>query len=291
MIFSGGRCVTRPPVFFWRLALLLLPLSLLSCLSLLHSPTERMLATARSHALRPTYLTQNGFSLLALTRQPAVANRLLVVYLEGDGLAWLDRHHLSADPTPRDSLVLGWMLQEPAPAAVYLGRPCQFLDDAVAECPFRYWSSHRYAPEVVTAMSGAIDTLKRTVQAERVGLVGYSGGGTIGALLAAQRSDVAWLVTVAANLDLAAWTSHHQVSPLPHSGNPADFADRLSVVPQFHFVGELDKQVPPAIVRAYAERLPASTVTVRQIPGFDHVCCWVDKWPELRKMVPFLKGL
>lgn len=243
---------------------------------------------ARAHGLVSTVVTQQGFSLLALLKKPITPTRLLVVYLEGDGFAWINRYRLSPDPTPKNSLVLALMVQDPNPAVLYLGRPCQYLGEAVADCPSQYWSSHRYAPEVVAAMGGAIDTLKQSVQAEEIILVGYSGGGTIGALLAAQRADVRGLITVAANLDVAAWTAHHQVSPMPHSWNPVDFAQGLANVPQFHWAGKQDQQVPPAILHAYLRHLhnPVA-VTVQEVPDFDHACCWVSSWPTWLAKVPF----
>ncbi|MBF0401383.1 MAG: alpha/beta hydrolase [Magnetococcales bacterium] len=280
--------VHRSALLWRRLWVVVLSCTLSACLPLFYSRTEQVLAMARTHAVQPVVLTAHGFSLLALLKSPTSPGRLLVVYLEGDGFAWLDRRHLSPDPTPKNPLVVKLMLQDPYPAVAYLGRPCQYLDAAVEGCDSRYWSSHRYATEVVTAMSEAIDTLKAMVQAEQVGLVGYSGGGTVGALLAARRQDVTWLVTVAANLDVAAWTAHHQVSPMPQSLNPVDFAAALAAVPQMHFVGEADRLVPESILHSYGHHLPAPhSFTVQKVPQADHVCCWVADWPALLTQIPF----
>ncbi|MEO5339825.1 MAG: hypothetical protein H7837_04810 [Magnetococcus sp. MYC-9] len=285
---GAGGLAARPSASGWRVVLLLVPLLFCSCLSLLHNRTERALALAEAHGLSSVTLEQNGFSLLTLLRAPPVPHRLLVVYVEGDGVAWLDRYHLSPDPTPREPLVLEMMLQDPHPAVAYLGRPCQYLERAVSGCANRYWSTHRYAPEVVAALGGAIDRLKQRLHSEEVGLVGYSGGGALAALLAAERRDVAWLITVAANLDLTAWLRHHQLSPMPASRNPADFAERLARLPQYHFVGEEDERVPAGVVRAYADRLLAPTaLTVRAVPRADHACCWAAQWPALLAQVPF----
>lgn len=288
MTICPGGPLTDPPGFFLRMVLVALLALLPACMTLFHSRTEQTLAMARAHGLMPTVLTQQGFSLLALVKKPTTPTRLLVVYVEGDGFAWQDRHHLSSDPTPKKPLVLGLMVQDRSPALLYLGRPCQYLEAAVETCLPQYWSSHRYAPEVVAAMSGAIDTVKQTMQAEQIMLVGYSGGGTIAALLAAKRQDVTGLITVAANLDVAAWTAHHQVSPMPHSWNPVDFAEGLAKIPQFHLVGEQDQQVPAAIVQTYVRHLPDPVaVMVQRVPDFDHDCCWVAAWPTWLAKVPF----
>ncbi|MBF0161071.1 MAG: alpha/beta hydrolase [Magnetococcales bacterium] len=280
------RC---PPGFVVRwLPVVLLCLCLPACTSLLQSRTERTLALARAHGLQSIVLHKGGFSLLALFKKTTSPTPLLVIYVEGDGVAWLDRSRLSPDPTPRDPLVLRLMVQDPNPAVGYLGRPCQYAEEGVHACPDRYWSSHRYAPEVVAAMGAAIDQMKEHLQSAEIGLVGYSGGGTVAALLAAERRDVRWLITIAANLDVAAWTRHHQVSPMPHSANPVDVADRLGPIPQWHFVGAEDERVPEVVLQSYLSHLPSpNAATLQRVSRMDHECCWEKAWPALLAQVPF----
>ncbi|RME32557.1 MAG: alpha/beta hydrolase, partial [Gammaproteobacteria bacterium] len=151
-------------------------------------------------------------------------------------------------------------------------------------CAPRYWSTHRYSEEVIAAMDRAIDRLKVVLGMEgsRLLLIGYSGGGQVAALLAARRNDVAGLLTVAANLDHAAWTAYHDDTPLTGSLNAAVEAPRIARLPQRHLAGEEDEVVPPAIAFAYARRLgPKGGSTVTILPGFDHRCCWIREWPAL----------
>lgn len=145
-----------------------------------------------------------------------------------------------------------------------------------------FWTSHRYGRRVLDSMSEALDGALATAGARTLILVGYSGGGTVAALLAARRSDVRGLITVAANLDHAAWTSHHGDTPLDGSLNPADFADALRAVPQAHFAGEDDDVVPLAVVRSFTRRLQDATSSrLVVVPGADHRCCWLEAWPTL----------
>lgn len=101
------------------------------------------------------------------------------------------------------------------------------------------------------------------------------------ALVAARRDDVKCLVTVAAPLDIAAWTDSIGVSRLRHSLNPADVAARLKYLPQTHFRGMADQTVPPLS----ASRFLASVPTARVIDRieFDHQCCWLRDWALLRE--------
>jgi pimeloyl-ACP methyl ester carboxylesterase len=228
------------------------------------------------------------FVLVGYLKNGTAGAGTLTVYLEGDGLAWLSRTQLSSDPTPRQPVALALAAADPGPAVLYLGRPCQYV--TVTEqrhCDPAYWSSHRFAPEVVEAAGLALDQAKARTGARRLVLVGYSGGGVLAALLAATRPDVAALASVAAPLDHAAWTRHHRVDPLAGSLNPADQAARLTALPQIHFAGTEDEVVPPALVRAFLEREgPDAAGRLHLVPGADHQCCWTRRWPELRRLVP-----
>lgn len=207
----------------------------------------------------------------------------MVIYIEGDGFAWKRKGILSSDPTPKNPVALRLAARDPRAAVLYIARPCQFLDtQGLGNCSPGYWSSHRYAEEVIVSINEVIDRSAKHSGAKTVDLVGYSGGGSIAVLVAARRFDVNSLVTVAANLDLDAWTRWHDVSPLTGSLNAADFAENIQHIPQYHFIGAGDKIVPISITESYLERITDhSQVMTERIPGFDHECCWVDSWPEL----------
>ncbi|MDC8757874.1 alpha/beta fold hydrolase [Janthinobacterium fluminis] len=221
--------------------------------------------------------------VLAAYGPAAAAGPTLTVYIEGDGLAWLSRARASDDPTPRRPLALELALRHGQGPAAYLARPCQYVDaEARRGCDVAYWTGRRFAPQVVAASSQAIDALKRRYGATQLVLVGYSGGGAVAALVAARRSDVARLVTVAGNLDHAAWTALHGVPPLAGSLNAADDWAALQHIPQWHFIGASDGNVGAGIAAAYAARFPAARRPHLQVvPGFDHSCCWAEQWPAL----------
>ncbi len=225
----------------------------------------------------------SGFDVVTLHRGSHNVSRSLVVYIEGDGRAWISRKRLSADPTPRNPVALKLALKDRSSAVLYIGRPCQYLRPSErTRCDARYWSSHRYGRTVVNAINRVLDRIAREIPGTRVGLVGYSGGGTLAALVAATRKDAAWLVTVAANLDHQAWTREHGLTPLHGSLNPPDFAVTLGAVPQLHFVGGRDRIVSVRVLQSYLAALgsPAKPMT-ETIKDFDHACCWQDLWPNL----------
>lgn len=259
-------------------------LGLAAC-STLPSPQARRahadeLAEARGWQALPVRTTH--FDLQAYGPAPAGPVETLAVYIEGDGLAWLDVSTPSSDPTPLTPLGLKLALAHPSGVAAYVGRPCQYVGASSRGCSPAHWQTRRFAPEVIDAMDQALSALQKRWGARRLVLVGYSGGATVAALLAARHSDVARLVTVAGNLDHRAWTAHHRVSALNGSLNAADVASSLAAISQLHFVGVSDPVIPPKLAWQWPAGFqgPAGA-NVKLIDGFDHVCCWAQHWPSL----------
>lgn len=260
-----------------------LPLWLASCASI-PTPAER-----REHADRlasasgwqAVILPAGAFDLLSYLPVHHRQETHLTVYIEGDGFAWASPRRPSDDPTPREPLALRLALAHPGGNAAYLARPCQFVRAKRAACLQRYWTQARYAEDVVVSIRLAIDQLKRRFGAQRLTLVGYSGGAAVAALVAQRSGDVGQLITVAGNLDHAGWSHHHRLDPLAESLNPADHADKLAGLAQIHFIGGSDAVIPPDI--AYRWPLPfrgRHDANLRVIEGYDHRCCWSEHWPQ-----------
>ncbi len=267
-----------------RSILAVLMLALVACASVVPSAERRAqaqhLAQAQDFAFER--LRTGTLELMAALPRRMRQDGDLSVYIEGDGFAWSSPEQPSEDPTPRNPLGLRLALAQDGGDVAYLGRACQYVGAVATHCPQRYWTDARFAPELIDAYDGALDTLKRRFQAQRLTLVGYSGGATVAALLAARRGDVAGLITVAGNLDHAAWTHWHGLAPLAGSDNPAEHIAALASVAQVHLVGAADSVVPPQLLTAFAERFPVSYRPLVQVqPGFDHQCCWVEQWPRL----------
>lgn len=223
-------------------------------------------------------IVAGGFVLFSLLRgAPGAA--ILPVYIEGDGAPWPSVFQPPHDPTPPRPLALVLAARDPAPAAAYLGRPCQYLDEAQRKgCDSAYWSSRRFTPEVIAAMDEAVTRLRQRAGAQRIRLIGHSGGGVIAVLLALRRSDVEGLITVAAPLMLSDWTAAHDLSPFEQAVDP--MAQPAAAMPAraMHFAGARDPVVPPAIVEGFVRKLGGR---LEVIADFDHDCCWARDWPNL----------
>lgn len=235
--------------------------------------------SAIARGFTESHIDTGQFTLLVLHRGLKRHDVQPVVYIEGDGRGFITRRRVSADPTPRDPVALRMALTDPAPAVVYIARPCQYI--MTPECRPEFWTTHRYAEAVLDAVDGAVNDLQQQDGFDRFALVGYSGGGVVAALLAQRRNDVNWLVTVSAPLDHAAWTAHHGDTPLSGSLNPANVKDRLSSLPQLHLAGANDSTVPPFLIEDYVRDITASTpVEFRTISGMTHNG-WPANWREL----------
>lgn len=227
------------------------------------------------------------FDLTGYVRITNPADAGLAVFIEGDGLSYISRTEISSDPTPERPVALEMAVRHPASNVLYLARPCQYAEGLRRRgCEPLYWTTGRFAPEAVAAMNQAIDQAVAAYAFRAVMLYGYSGGGTMAALLAARRKDVSALVTVAGVLDHQAWTSHFGDSPLRYSLNPADDAGILRGIAQRHFIGERDKTVPLLVAQSYLRRTRLSASTLTIVPRADHTCCWADLWPELARAQP-----
>lgn len=221
-------------------------------------------------------VVSGDFRLLGLLRQRA-ASQTLTLYIEGDGASWPSVYRPPQDPTPVRPMAMLLAERDPSVAVAYLGRPCQYLDRTeLQQCSVKYWTVRRFSPEVLQAMDQALSLLKQQAGADRVRLVGYSGGGVLATLLAQRRDDVEHLVTLAAPLALNHWLQLQQLSPLQGSLDPLD--GPRPQVQALHLVGADDRLVPPEVAVHFVARHGGR---LELLPGFDHNCCWLAHWPSI----------
>jgi dienelactone hydrolase len=217
---------------------------------------------------------------------PAAAD--IVVYLEGDGFAFVTPYLPSEDPTPINPVALKLAMRDARPRIVYIARPCQYVGDLRStNCQTRDWTTHRYSEDIVQAVNAALDAELRRKPAQAVHLVGFSGGGAVAILLAARRSDVRSIVTVAGNLDHRLHSQIHNLAPLSGSLDPTAVARNIAAIPQIHYVGGDDRVVPRAVGESFVRALPnAACARLEIVAGATHTEPWVERWPAFLARVP-----
>jgi hypothetical protein len=233
---------------------------------------------AEAQGLRSARVHGAGFEHVVRHRGGLGNASGLHVYLEGDGRPWATPTRVSADPTPRDPLALRLMLRDAQPS-LYLGRPCYHGGARQPPCRPWLWTHGRYSEPVVASMAAALTAIVEANRVREVTLIGYSGGGVLAMLLAPRVPGVVAVITVAANLDIDAWAGLHGYSPLQGSLNPAQLPALPARIRQHHFAGSRDREAPPAVTRAGLRTQHGAEV--HEIPGADHRCCWVERWPDL----------
>jgi hypothetical protein len=225
------------------------------------------------------YIKGAGFEHRAFVALQPSDTRLIVM-IEGDGSPWIrGGTQIAADPTAGEPLMLRLAAQMPG-SRIYLGRPCYMLGaERDARCSTELWTADRYSERVVASMSVAIDGFVAAHGFNEIILLGYSGGGTLAVLMAPRIHVPVRVVTIGANLDIAAWTRVQGYLPLTGSLNPADEPALPRSIPELHLYGDRDTNAGRDVAARYLDRIdPAS---VRVIVGYDHVCCWVRDWARI----------
>lgn len=246
-----------------------------------HERQATLETIAFQYHLQTQTLQTTLFSLYSLRDTRQCENKEMRVYVEGDGLAWKTRSQLSDNPTPINPLSAKLMSIDSSQCKVYLARPCQYTNDT--QCDEKYWSSHRFSPEVIQSYVEALDQLKKTYDIDSFTLIGYSGGGAVATLSAAARSDVKELISVAGNLDTEKWVQIHAISPLEGSFNPAIFASKLEHIPQMHYIGKEDTIVPKEVFFSYLNHFKnTDMIHYRLIEDATHTQGWEKVWQENR---------
>lgn len=277
--------------------ILLLSLVLLSNCS--NNPNQ---IAAKANMHKKLYKT-NKFILTTYARSSNdnTNNHLpIVVYIEGDGKAWNSKYQLSKNPTPRKPLTLKLASLDPNENVIYIARPCQFTSlNLDLNCSSKYWSKARYSKEVVDSVNQVIDQFKNTVYQSNhnstleLHLVGYSGGATIAGLIAINRKDVKTLRTIAGNLDHDAVSDFHQTTKLNESLNLINFIEKISFLPQIHYIGQNDQIIPNYVVKNFVtsinklnKHLNTSCATYKIFDNIDHYHGWEKTWERILNIMP-----
>ena len=265
-----------------KLILLFSLLALFACAGSLSQRQQRAFELADAAGMSG-FITRGELPLRGFRRIDAPGEPVWV-FIEGDGLAWVTPSQPSRDPTPITPVALQLAVADPASNRVWLARPGQYQKTLPHS---RYWLEARFAEGVVEVFEAAIIHQLENIETNQVFLVGYSGGAAIAALLAQRFVDhqgiqLKALLTVAGNLDHAAWTDLRGLTPLRDSLNPIDRVERLAALPQRHLLAEQDEQVPGAVIEGFVSRLPdPHCAEIIRLP-LSHTGPWTDNWLNSR---------
>jgi hypothetical protein len=234
--------------------------------------------------IKTEYFTLTSFYKLTDPKEP------LTVYIEGDGLAWINKYQLSPDPTPTEPMVLKMATLDHAPNVIYIARPCQYTELTTDSlCSSDYWSDLRFDEKVITSVNQAVNFFRE--KGQKINLIGYSGGGAVATLVAARNKDVISLRTLAGNLDHVALNRYHKVSQLEGSLNAINVIEQVKTIPQIHYVGTKDEIVPPFIAHKFLNKATnPACINVIELKSVTHHKGWKEVWPGLVTKQPSCTG-
>lgn len=252
----------------------------------LPNPTQRAAlaqALAEKAGFTPLHLKAAPFTYTAWLHTPEQADTLRV-YIEGDGITWQQGNTPSPDPTPAAPTALKLATLDNAPMVAWMPRACQYTGRHDDICSPQYWTAARYAPEVVSSFSKALDALKTRTHAKNLELVGFGGGGGLAMILAQKRPDIKSIRTIAAVLDTTAFTRYNGISLMKDSINPGAHIGRVAQIPQIHFAAARDWVMPPQVTESVLYHMPhPNCAQLRIIPKLTHEGPWAPVWPQLLK--------
>ena len=203
-----------------------------------------------------------------------------LIYIEGDGLSWIDRWTISTNPTPTNPVALKLASLDSSPNVIYLARPCQYLDLIYEKnCLAKYWTSHQFSKEILDLYHEALDQIKLRFQVNDFHLVGFSGGAAIAVMLTADREDIRSLRTIAGNLDHISLNNFKKMSTLSGSLDTMDYANRTKNIPQVHYFGGKDKIIPSWIAKNYLKTINSNSCTsIIEVTEASHLDGWEEYW-------------
>lgn len=231
--------------------------------------------------IKNTYSTK-FFNILSLERLEN--NQKLTVYIEGDGVSWIDRFTPSSDPTPTDPLAFRMALIDSGKNVIYLARPCQY--EWSNNCNKETWTVSQYSLEVLNSYKEIINHLSKTYN--EIHLVGYSGGAGIAMYLGSlNNGSIASIRTIAGNINHNDLSKILEISRLKKSINFYSIEAKLKNVPQIHYYGLKDKTVPNELQILYAERnRDNSCVKIQSVKKANHNKGWTNFWMNNNSKLP-----
>ncbi len=205
------------------------------------------------------------------------------IYIEGDNVKF------SNNPTPYNPVGLALASLDKSNNVISMARPCQYsaMLDRSKTCWIAETWEHKFSKEVIQSYQIAINEIINRYDIEGIHLIGYAGGATIAAALAASRKDVLSLRTIAGNLDTDLYTKNHELNAFNNAMNPTKFAAKLRNTPQIHFIGEQDEIISPALLRNFMKAMGRSScASYELVEGATYDKNWSEKWPELLAKEP-----
>ena len=199
----------------------------------------------------------------------------VIVYIEGDGLSWIDRFTPSSDPTPVDPLTFKLAKLDQNPNVIYLARSCQYIRNN--ECRKEIWTKLQYSKPIIGLYEEILEEIAQ--RHSKVHLIGYSGGSVIAMHLASlDKKKVKSVRTIAGNINPNEFTKLLNLSSYQTSINLDLIDDKIKDISQTHFYGNKDKVIPKEIYSNYQDQYLNNSCVKITKANASHIKGWQKFW-------------
>lgn len=268
--------VTKP-----RISLLFIPLLLSSCASSIETRVKEAEKVASINKFAKK-LVKAGDFVITTYQRVSDKDSPYVFYIEGDGSISIGCYAIADNPTPSKVMLFKLATLDTRPNIVYIARPCQYTPvELNPNCNQAYWTDKRMAEEVIESTNIVINSINN---GNPTSLVGFSGGGGVAILVAARNKHIKDIITIAGNLDIENFSTHHRIYVLKESLNPIDYAIKISNIPQLHLSGSKDAIVPSKIMQGYIKASSSDCTQQKIFPNITHTKGWDKVWQEVLKI-------
>ena len=207
--------------------------------------------------------------------QKTINEQEVIVYIEGDGLSWIDRFTPSSDPTPVDPLTFKLAKLDQSPNVIYLARPCQYVISN--ECRKEIWTKLQYSKAIMSLYEQILKDI--ALRHSEVHLIGYSGGSVIAMHLASLDNEkVKSVRTIAGNINPNEFTKLLNLSPYQTSINLDLMDDKIKDISQTHYYGKKDKVIPKEIYSNYHDQYFSNSCIKTIMINASHTKGWEEFW-------------
>tara|TARA_Y100000741_G_C18196677_1_gene535855 strand:+ start:131 stop:928 length:798 start_codon:yes stop_codon:yes gene_type:complete len=207
-------------------------------------------------------------------------NNILKVYIEGDGLAWLDRFTPSLDPTPTNPVGFKLALEDKSDNVIYLARPCQYIISK--NCNQSVWTNLQYSNTILNLYERIFKELSNNY--EEIHLIGYSGGAAIAIYLASiEHFKINSVRTIAGNINPDEISQLLNLSGYKKVVNFYSLGDKIKDIPQIHYYGTKDKVIPIDLHLNYVERYSNPCIKIQSVLA-SHSKGWTEFWKTNYKL-------
>ena len=228
---------------------------------------------------------KGGCLALVPVGSPVMAAKTLIVMLHGDGEGQLGQRQIDR------WTAIGRSLSAPDRNVFFMIRPGYQTPAGNSSG----WANPRdddYTAGNMARVAGALASLKTTYKAEKLVLVGHSGGAATSALVLGKHPAVAdAALLLGCPCDVPPWRDHRNAQrgrggPWSNSLNPLDYTANIPQgTPVIAVTGTQDDNTLPMFAKRWVEKASAAGVLARyaDAPGFNHSS--IQQWPDIHLKV------